>query len=164
MMIVLCVTIWTASAIWLMSVFLKFGVMRAPELVCAQADVSGPTRPALTASAKASGVSSRHRFIKVPRTRRAAPSVAGRRDRRTEGRRSRGRPLRRAAGLALLAGELVGLGGDLRHIQGEILLPSIAHDCDVRLARGCERSKNLLAAGGIVERCVVDGDDEIARA
>src|SRR5579885_3517342 len=114
MMIVLPVTIWTASAIWLMSVFLKFGVMRWPEAACAET-APGARRLAATTSAKARGVSNPHRFIEVPRTRARRASFAGRRDRRARGRKSRsgGRRLGRAAGLALLARELVGLRGDL---------------------------------------------------
>jgi hypothetical protein len=60
--------------------------------------------------------------------------------------------------------KLLGIRCHLRHIEGEILLSSVAHDCDVRLAGRPYCAKYFLSPGWIVQGGAIDGDDKVSRS
>src|SRR5579862_750749 len=165
MMKVLRVAMLTASAICPMSASLKFGVMRSAPCWAEATDMAASTAAAQARPAplqrRASRARSLIRIINSPRTPPAASLVAGGWRRRLPHRHL----LRHLHGLwarrSRRACELVRFRCQLRHIQREILLPAVPHDCDACLARGSQGAKNLLAPGRIVERRAVDTGHEV---
>src|SRR4029078_3942826 len=71
---------------------------------------------------------------------------------------------RRCACLGAATDHLLGVLRDLRHVERDILRLPIAHYGDVGAAGCPECCKDFLPGGRIIERCAVDGRDEIARA